>query len=125
MIKSNITNNISIGVDIEQTARFIKKKINSPFLKRIYTSEELWYCFKKSRPSESLAGRFAAKESARKALAQFIERPIDYKDIEIINDGSGIPTISVKNGLKNKFNFSLSISHIKNTAIAVVVITLK
>lgn len=121
MVKSKIINNISVGVDIEQTARFINKKINSPFFKRIYTSEELCYCFNKLRPSESLAGRFAAKESVKKALAYFIKQPVGHKDIEILNDEFGAPSIFLENKLGDKFNFSLSISHTKNTAIAVVV----
>ena len=121
MTKSKITNNISVGVDIEQTSRFVKKRINSSFLKRIYTSEELCYCFNKPRPSESLAGRFAAKESVKKALASFTQHPLDFKEIEILNNKSGMPLIYVKNKLGNKFNFSLSISHIQDLAIAVVV----
>lgn len=125
MVKPKIINNISVGVDIEQTARFIGKKINSPFFKRIYTSKELCYCFNKLRPSESLAGRFAAKESVKKALASFIKQPFDYKDIEIINNELGMPLIYVRNKVGNKFNFSLSISHTKNTAIAIVIATQK
>jgi holo-[acyl-carrier protein] synthase len=125
MKKSKTTNYIGVGVDIEQTGRFINKKINSPLLKRIYTPEELCYCFNKSRPHESLAGRFAAKESVKKALAIFVKQSVDHKEIEIKINGSGVPLIYVKNKLGNKFNFSLSISHTKNMAIAFVIATLK
>lgn len=125
MVRSKIKNQISVGVDIERTARFIGKKINSPFLKRLYTPGELNYCFNKQEPSESLAGRFAAKESVKKALAPLIKQPVDHKDIEILNNELGVPLISVENRVGDKFNFSLSISHTKNTAIAVVIATPK
>jgi holo-[acyl-carrier protein] synthase len=121
MVKPKTTNNFSVGVDIEQTARFVNKKMDSPFLKRIYTFEELCYCFKKLRPHESLAGRFAAKESVKKALSLFTEQPVDHRDIEILNNKLGVPLIYMKNKIGSKFNFSLSISHTGSTAIAVVI----
>ena len=98
-----------------------KKKIDSAFLKRLYTSEELRYCFSKARPPQHLAGRFAAKESVKKALAPLLKQPIDFKDIEIINNESDIPTVLMRSSFENKFSFSLSISHIKNIALAVVI----
>lgn len=125
MTRSQHTKHISVGVDIEQTARFNNKTVTSPFLRRIYTSEELYYCFKKPRSSESLAGRFAAKESVKKALAAFVKQPVDHKDIEILNNEFGVPLIFVRNKFGDKFNFSLSISHTKNMAIAVVIATQK
>ncbi len=123
MDKPKITNNISVGVDMENTARFLNKKINSLFLKRIYTPKELCYCFNKPYPPESLAGRFAAKESVKKALATFTKQPIDHRDIEILNNEFDMPLIFVKQKLGNKFSFSLSISHTENMAIAFVVAT--
>lgn len=121
MVKLKNNKQIGVGVDIEKTARFIDKKINSPFLNRLYTHNELSYCFNKSHPSESLAGRFAAKESIKKALSSLVETRIDHKDIEIINDKSGIPIVFMRNKMVNKFEFLLSISHTKDMAIAFVI----
>lgn len=120
MIKLKNNKQIGVGVDIEKTARFVDKKRNSQFLNRLYTNNELSYCFEKSHPSESLAGRFAAKESIKKALTNLVGQAIDHKEIEILNDKLGAPIVFMRNGMGNKFEFSLSISHTKDTAIAFV-----
>lgn len=115
----------SVGIDIEKTSRFAGKKKESPFLKRIFTFEELCYCFKRGHASEHLAGRFAAKESVKKALAGITKQLVDYKDIEVINDKSGVPLVSLKKDLGKGFNFSLSISHTKDIAMAIILATKK
>ena len=115
----------SIGIDIETTSRFDGRTRKSVFLNRLYTFKELCYCFEGEHASEHLAGRFAAKESVKKALATFTKRDIGYKDIEIVNDKFGMPKVSLKIFLEGKFNISVSISHTKDTAVAVAIATPK
>jgi len=124
-IKSKIPELYGLGIDMEKISRFRNKKTKSLFLKRIYTSEELYYCFNKAKPAKHLAGRFVAKESVIKAMALFTKQPISHKNIEIINDKFGIPMVSLKNKFGNKFYFSLSISHTKDMAVAAVIVTRK
>ena len=55
----------SVGVDIEDIGRFRKldQKSSGVFLKKVYTKNELDYCFQKSVPAQHLAVRFAGKEA--------------------------------------------------------------
>lgn len=119
---------LGVGVDIECISRFhahasySKGRSKDPFLKRIYTSRELSYCFKKGSKAACLAGRFTAKEAVRKALAPVLKENVNFTDVEILNSGKGIPcAVLKKSRWKNIFHISLSISHNHDTAIAVVV----
>lgn len=121
-INQKKSNRLGFGIDIETISRF-KKAPDSPFLKRIYTKNELVYCFGKKSPAGHLAGRFAAKESVIKAISALDHRPIDYNDIEIINDRRGVPEVALNDcGLADKYNFFLSISHTKYLAIAAAIV---
>ena len=69
-MKKDFSKNINIGVDIEDVKRFQKLNLVSDktFLGKIFTKNELVYCFSKKNKAEHLAGRFSAKESILKAL---------------------------------------------------------
>ena len=68
---------IGIGVDIEKTDRFKKKLKDKRFLNKIFTQEELNYCFSNKYPEKHLAARFAGKEAMIKAYCSL------YKDITV------------------------------------------
>ena len=65
-----------IGVDIEDISRFNNKTLenDSVFLEKIFTQNELEYCYKQKNYASSLAARFCAKEAVIKALSGFIDR---------------------------------------------------
>ena len=126
---------ITTGIDIIEVER-IKKAIEDlgdNFLNRIYTSSEIEYCNKSgSIKYQHFAARFACKEAVFKAISQFISGREEalWKDIEVINIDGGKPVINVdklkKNFKKNVNNVELknidiSISHIKEYAVASVV----
>lgn len=111
--------NFSIGIDIESINRFekldpIKDKL---FLNKIFTKNELKYCFTKKNFAQHLSGRFAAKEAVIKALYSAGKKKLNYKDIEIINEKNGTP--KVKTGKNNDFNIKISLSHCRDKAVAV------
>ena len=57
------------GTDIETIDRFRKfKNRNDSFLKKVFTSEELKYCFSHQDAAPHLAVRFSGKEAMIKAL---------------------------------------------------------
>ena len=60
-----------IGIDIEDVSRFENKEIDkdSKFLSRIFTQNELEYCFKNKNYAQSLSARYCAKEAVVKALS--------------------------------------------------------
>lgn len=122
--------NVTTGVDIIEVER-IKNAIDEMgerFLNRIYTGGEIEYCKKSSQMQyQHFAARFAAKEAVFKALSQFIKSREDilWNQIEIINDEDGRPKINMgklrEKGLDNLNSIDISISHIREYAIASVV----
>jgi holo-[acyl-carrier protein] synthase len=113
---------ISIGCDIEDINRFARIDLfkHSIFLERVFSKKEISYCFSKSNPAPSLAVRFSAKEATIKALSDMGICGLDYKDIEIYNDKTGAPKLSIK-GLEG-YKAKVSLSHSKSSAIASVII---
>ena len=79
--------NFSHGLDIEEIERFKKYEndINSKFLNRIFTKNELDYCFSKKNPAQHLTARFCAKEASIKAIFSLENKKLFFKQIEIIN----------------------------------------
>lgn len=109
----------NIGVDIIEVDR-IKNAIlrNDLFKKKVFTEIEISYCERLKNKYESYAARFAAKEAYIKAISE----NVDFLDLEVINDEKGKPSLYYK---KNKINGDLSLSHIKEYAIASVIIEKK
>lgn len=115
---------ISVGIDIEDISRFQDKTLEKDlkFLKRIFTKNELDYCFKNTNPAPHLTARFCAKEATVKALSNLYPKTIGYSKIEILKNENGSPYINILIDELKKYNFSLSISHEKDKAIAFVII---
>ena len=114
-----------IGIDIIEIAR-IKKAIahwGESFLHRVYTEPEIRLYH--NRPS-SLAARFAGKEAVIKTL-EARTKGIGWKEIEILSDFSGKPSIHLYGKAKNQANslgidkLAISLSHSKEYAIAFVI----
>ena len=114
---------IKTGIDIIEVSR-IKKAIensNEMFLKKVFTEKEIEYCnSKKTNKIESFAARFAAKEACLKAISDLLENKFDitWKEIEIENAKSGKPVIKLYKNLKEIESIDVSLSHIKDYAIA-------
>ena len=119
-------NNLFIGTDIIEIER-IKNSIDKyglKFIEKIFTNREIKYCENKENCYLHFAGRFAAKESVKKAIfSSKIINQIDFKSIEILNDSHGVPAVSMNEALKIK-NPQLSISHEKKYAVAFALLTL-
>lgn len=104
-----------IGVDIIEIDR-IREALNDPaFAKRVFTENERTYCDMLNDPAPRYAGRFAAKEAIAKALGTGFGKNLAFQDIEILNEPTGAPVVSVK-GRSEKI--ALSISHCKSHATA-------
>lgn len=113
---------IGNGVDIIEVRR-IKSAIDKygcSFLERIFTDKELQNARSHNNRYQHLAGRFAAKEAVFKALGK---AGLSFKDVQILNDREGKPFCSLANSYKDKFEVYISISHIKNYAVASAIIT--
>ncbi len=114
---------VTCGVDIIEVKRLEKAIISTDenFLDRVYTKEEIQYCNSKGITKyEHYAARFAAKEAVLKAVSSGLNSKydLDWKDVEILNDKEGRPYVNLKNEIKSKVEIDLSLSHIKEYAVA-------
>jgi len=111
-------NNLGIGIDIIEVSRFRRKKYeeNRNFYKKIFVKSEINYCLKFKNSAERFAGKFAIKEAVIKSIPE----KIGLHDIEIIYVNRK-PRIRLKNSLRKKYDFIVSVSHEKEFAIGIVV----
>ena len=114
-------------VEIERIKNSVEK-YGDHFLNKVFTENEKAYCCSKKVPFSSLAGRFAAKEAALKALGTGLQNGIGWQMIEIINDALGKPNLHLYGKAKqlteslNASKFHVSISHCKSNAVAQVIL---
>ncbi|WP_366922923.1 holo-ACP synthase [Metallumcola ferriviriculae] len=117
----------TIGVDIIEIKRIavLVDKWSGKFTKRIFTTEELSYCFTKKFPAPSLAARFAAKEAVLKAMGLGLGA-CKLKDIEVISHPSGKPELKLHEKAEEiahsmgLVRWQISLSHSKSHAVAMV-----
>jgi holo-[acyl-carrier protein] synthase len=119
--------NLLIGIDIVDIARLKNVLTRTPrFLERVFTQQEIEYCYRKADPYPSLAARFAAREAVRKLDAIFITG-VRFHDAEVVVDAEGKPQLVLHEPLLQKareskiYDLALSLSHSKEQAIAVVI----
>ena len=108
-----------VGTDIETVDRF--KKL---LIKNIFFESEYNYSINKANREQSLAGIWCAKEAVVKSFSQI--KLITVREVEIICAKNSAPKAIIKN-LKVKdlnFNISISISHTKEYATAIAVLTI-
>jgi len=110
--------NLGIGIDIIEVSRFRRKKYeeNRNFYKKIFVKSEINYCLKFKNSAERFAGKFAIKEAVIKSIPE----KIGLHDIEIVYVNRK-PRIRLKNSLRKKYDFIVSVSHEKEFAIGIVV----
>ena len=118
-----------IGNDIIETVRIKKlcENYDKRFKNKVYTAKEIEYCeSKKINKFQSYAGRFAAKEAVFKAISHRLSNKyqINWKDIEILNDDLGKPYV-ILNNIDFVESIDISISHVKEYAIATAIVVLK
>ena len=115
---------VTTGVDLVEISRFhsLNPAIRERFYKRVFTPMEL----EEARASvESLAGKFAAKEAAAKALGSGIGM-VRWQDLEVLPDPQGRPVLTLHENATRAasqagwVSWSLSITHTHAYAVAVV-----
>jgi len=120
---------VGLGLDIAEIDR-IEAAITrhgAPILERLYTPAEVAYCESHRNKFERYAGRFAAKEAAMKALGTGWRRGVRWRDIEIVREPSGKPSLALKGAAKRIAdglgvkNISVTITHSGNLALAEVI----
>jgi len=110
-----------IGIDIVEIYRIERMigKFGNKALKKFLSKKEI----KLAKKPASIAGFWAAKEAASKAIGTGIGKQCSFKDIKISKSKSGQPLIKYRKRIRKEFNIinsSLSITHDGGFAIAVV-----
>lgn len=127
---------IYCGTDIIEVSRIEDAVKNTKgFKENVYTKNEISNIDKirSKMKYQRYAGRFAAKEAIYKAMSKIVIENninINYLDMEILNQNElfGRPKVYILNEeiekiCKNKeIEFDVSISHVKDNAISMVVI---
>jgi len=116
---------IYIGTDIVDISRIRELITKHPnrFINRTYSTKEQLYCKSKADPIIHYAGRFAAKESIKKALmTSGIKSAISWVDMEIISRQDGEPIVQLHGELFLGLSCKVSISHTQEIAIASAII---
>jgi holo-[acyl-carrier protein] synthase len=92
-------NILGIGLDATDIPRIaeVLERYGERFLRRIFTPGEIAYCTKRRNPAPHLAGRFAVKEAAMKALGTGHSQGVLWKDIEVVR-GGGPPRLELRGG---------------------------
>lgn len=118
-----------VGIDIIEVDR-IAEKIGKEqgFRELVFSPAEISYCEQMAHKFQHYAARFAAKEAFFKAVGTGWANGTAFSEIEIGHAGDGKPFITLSGGTSNWAKqravgtISLSLSHVKTMATAVVVI---
>lgn len=115
-----------IGIDITHTSRIqnLIDRFGQKGLDRFLSNKEQSI----ANNSASIAGFWAAKEAASKAIGTGIGGVCRFEDIKISKLSSGQPILNYKKHIRKKFHIKdshLSITHDGDLAIAIVVVTYK
>jgi holo-[acyl-carrier protein] synthase len=110
---------VGIGIDIIEVSRLEKAvEAHARFVEKIFTPEEIRYSQGMHNKCLHLAARFAAKEAFFKALG----RRISWTAVGVVNRPSGQPELEVSAEGLGFDRAMVSLSHIKDYGLAVVVL---
>jgi holo-[acyl-carrier protein] synthase len=120
---------LGVGTDLIEIARIQQSiaRFGDRFLRRVFTPREIDYCRRKKNAAESFAARFAAKEAGAKALGTGISQGVSWLELEVVRQSSGKPTLQLAGRAAQRAlqlgvaTVSLSLTHSKDIALAVVV----
>ncbi|HHS49817.1 MAG TPA: holo-ACP synthase [candidate division Zixibacteria bacterium] len=121
---------LGIGIDIIDIPRVerIAGEYGEDIITRVFTEDEIAYCQSKKNSAINFAGRFAAKEAFLKALGTGLRGGIEWRDISVVCDELGKPSIALSGKTKETADarevkkVHVSISHTAENATAVVIL---
>jgi holo-[acyl-carrier protein] synthase len=93
---------IGIGNDVIDIRRIEEtlEKYGERFIQRIFTDVEIRKSERRAQRAASYAKRFAAKEACSKALGTGFRVGVYWKDMGVVNEPSGKPTMQLTGGAR-------------------------
>ena len=82
------------SVDIEEMARLVADE-RGAFARRTFTEAERAQALARPDAAACLAGKFAVKEAAFKALARHTAEGFDFRGVETLEDENGCPHVTL------------------------------
>lgn len=118
-----------VGIDMIEVER-VQQNISrdAGFKELIFSAGEIEYCESGGNKYERYAARFAAKEAFFKALGSGWAEGTHFYEVEIVHAANGKPELRLNGQTKQtlsalgNLSFSVSLSHLKNIATAIVII---
>ena len=121
---------LRIGIDLvrPESVRESVAVHGERYLNRVYSEREVADCRRGGElQAERLAARFAAKEATIKVLRPGRDDPVGWRDVEVGDDASGCPELSLSGtagtiaDLAGIIGLTLSLSHTAGLVAAVVI----
>lgn len=104
---------LGLGNDVIDIRR-IEETLNRfgpRFIDRIFTDVEIAKSEKRAQRAASYAKRFAAKEACSKALGTGFRKGVFWKDMGVVNEPSGKPTMVLTGGAKAQLDSLVPAGH--------------
>ena len=97
---------IGLGSDTVDIRRIEKtlERYGPRFIQRIYTETEQRKSDRRAARAASYAKRFAAKEACSKALGTGFRKGVFWRDMGVVNEPSGRPTLKLTGGAKMRLD---------------------
>lgn len=104
---------IGIGNDVIDIRRIEETltRFGDRFIDRIFTDVEIRKSEKRAQRAASYAKRFAAKEACSKALGTGFRKGVFWKDMGVVNEPSGKPTMVLTGGAKDQLDTLVPAGH--------------
>ncbi len=95
---------IGLGSDMVDIRRIEQtlERYGTRFVARVFTDVEQKKSDRRAQRAASYAKRFAAKEACSKALGTGFRRGVFWKDMGVVNEPSGRPTLQLTGGAKEQ-----------------------
>ncbi len=121
---------IGIGIDLCNTERFasLVERYGDRFVQRLFSEAEQERCRQHRRRHECLAGRFATKEAALKALGTGLSQGIAWREVEVVTGETEAPRVRLHGRAaeiaegRGVQSIHTSITHDAGLAVAVVIL---
>jgi len=105
---------VGLGNDIVDIRRLEKtlEKYGERFISRIFTDIERRKSERRAQRAATYAKRFAAKEACSKALGTGFRRGVFWRDMGVVNEPSGRPTMTLTGGAKAQLDRLIPAGHV-------------